>query len=788
MATFGELPKFHHEVNDFKIFQDKLEQFFIGNNIEEKSVEQRRALLLISLHDDTLKLLTDLVSPDTVATKAYKVLMKKLGDLFKPAFSAFAERLKFYEAKKSPHETLQQWAARVRSLAANCKFDTNLNMILRDKFIMGLEKGPEKDKLFLESVTKLTFEKAMEISLAVECIRHQYEAPHMEIKREQEVFRLKSQHRKPPASSSSSPKQQHQWRSNSSAAQAHSMQHPACTRCGLKNHIAENCRFKGYTCQKCGEKGHLKKMCKNHRSNNSDNKVKEDNLLKPITTTVNMNGIDLKMEIDSGASISAISDDVYRNLFSDLKVVESNISLKAYDGAIIKPIGVCKVNVQFKNVTKLVDIFIIKNGGPPILGRSWMKAFNIGFENIKISQQNLDNDLVQVLDNYKDLFDGSLGTFKYGTVSLKLKEGATPKFFRPRKLPFAIKDKVETEIDRLVGLGVLQYVNYSEWGTPIVPIMKKDGTVRICGDYKVTLNPHLKPYQYPFPRIEELFAKLHGGQEFSKIDLAMAYQQLLLDKDSRKLTTISTTKGLFEYTRMVFGVAPAPAIFQEKIESLLSGIDGVTIFMDDLLTTGKDKKEHLKTLSLVLSKLQEAGLKVSPHKCEFFKESVCYLGHVIDKHGLRKDPAKVKAVMNLSEPKNITELQSFLGVINFYRQFMPNLATTAAPLYENMSNKFIWETLQKEAFESVKKIMSSDICLAHFDPSEEVKLIVDASPVGLGAVLVHQYADGKELPISFASKRLSKTEMKYSQIEREALAIVFGVNKFHQYLFGKKFV
>lgn len=177
-----------------------------------------------------------------------------------------------------------------------------------------------------------------------------------------------------------------------------------------------------------------------------------------------------------------------------------------------------------------------------MLGRNWMHDFKVVLRQLNYVH---DQVLAPLFDRFRDVFNGTLGKFNKGVIKLNLKSNCEPKFCKPRPLTLAMKDRVENEIDKLVKLGVLEAVDFSEWGTPIVPVLKKSGEVRICGDYKITLNPHLKVEQYPLPRIEELFARLHGGQEFSKIDLSMAYQQLVLDKASRKLTTISTTKGLF---------------------------------------------------------------------------------------------------------------------------------------------------------------------------------------------------------------------------------------------------
>lgn len=331
--------------------------------------------------------------------------------------------------------------------------------------------------------------------------------------------------------------------------------------------------------------------------------------------------------------------------------------MKAYNGANITALGACDVNVRFKSQDKSITFLIIKDGGPPLLGRNFLKTFGIEFSNLNYAEQiNSQNGL---LEKYGNLFDGTLGLFKKSQAHLHLKEGTYPKFFRPRPLPLAIKKKVEAELDNLVALKVLEPVDFSDWGTPIVPILKKDGGIRICGDFKVTLNPHLNIERYPLPRVEEIFAKLHGGAEFVKLDLSTAYQQIALDKESRKLTTISTSKGLFQYTRLIYGLASAPAIFQKIMDSVLMGLEGVVVFLDDILITAPNRKGLLDRVDRVLKLLSNAGFKLSKDKCEFFCKSITYLGHVIDSRGLHMNPEKVKDIMEMKHPTNIKELQAF---------------------------------------------------------------------------------------------------------------------------------
>lgn len=342
------------------------------------------------------------------------------------------------------------------------------------------------------------------------------------------------------------------------------------------------------------------------------------------------------------------------------------------------------------------------------------------------------------------------------------------------------------EINRLVSEGVLKPISYSKYASPIVPVLKANGDVRICGDFSVSLNKQLEIERYPLPRVEELFSKLHGGQEFTKLDLSSAYMQLCLSEESQPLTCVNTHKGLFVYTRLIYGLSCAPSIFQKTIDSIISGIEGVLVFQDDILISGVNRKQHLDRLEMVLAKLQASGLVLQKQKCSYFQKSISYLGFTIDKHGLHKSPDKIKAILEAAPPTNVSQLKSFLGFINYYRMFVPNAATLISPLYELLHSdvKWNWTASHNNIFNKIKKELSSDRVLAHFSYEAKLILTVDASPTGLGAVL-SQIENDQEKPISFASRVLSKAERNYSQIQKEATAIIFGIRRYHQYLYGR---
>ena len=319
---------------------------------------------------------------------------------------------------------------------------------------------------------------------------------------------------------------------------------------------------------------------------------------------------------------------------------------------------------------------------------------------------------------------------------------------------------------------------------------KKDGSLRLCGDYKVTINPQLQVDQYPLPKPADLFTCLTGGQSFTKLDLTAAYQQMMLDTESAKLVTINTHQGLYEVCRLPFGVASAPAVFQRAMESILQGIPFVICYLDDILVSGRTVEEHLKNLEEVLRRLQLHGLRLKKDKCSFLQSSVEYLGHQVDAQGVHTSQKKVKAILNARTPQNLAELCSFLGMLNFYTKFLPNISSLLHPLHQLLreSQRWCWTKDCEHAFQSAKQKLAEAPVLAHYDPSLPLVLAADASAYGIGAVVSHRLPDGSEQPIEYASRTLSKSESNYAQIEKEALSLVFGIKKFHRYLCGRSFI
>lgn len=406
----------------------------------------------------------------------------------------------------------------------------------------------------------------------------------------------------------------------------------------------------------------------------------------------------------------------------------------------------------------------------------WHNLFSPSHGQLAVGQEN-DERIEHMKERYAEIFKVELGTVKGVTATLHLKENVKPVFQRARPVPYAIRPAVEKELKRMEEEGIIEPVEVSEWATPIVSVPKTDGSVRVCGDYKGTVNPAIQTEQFPIPTLDEIRGKVSTWKKFTKIDLRSAYQQLVLDKASQQLCTINTHKGLFRYTRLPFGISSSPAIWQRFIEQVLAGLEGTCVIMDDLLVGGINDEEHLRNLENVFKQFQKYGLRVKLPKCVFLAPSVVYFGLRFSEGGLQPTDEKVKAIREAPSPSNVTELRSFLGMLAALSNFIPRLSTMAHPLYELLGNRpWNWTSSCEQVFGNVKQALTSETILTHYNPELPVELSVDASPYGLGAVIMHIYSNGIRRPIAYASRTLNEHEQRYGQIDKEALAIVFGLN------------
>uniref|UniRef100_A0A914XIG2 RNA-directed DNA polymerase n=1 Tax=Plectus sambesii TaxID=2011161 RepID=A0A914XIG2_9BILA len=355
------------------------------------------------------------------------------------------------------------------------------------------------------------------------------------------------------------------------------------------------------------------------------------------------------------------------------------------------------------------------------------------------------------LKKYKDVFQPGLG--------------------HSRPVPFAKKQRAEEELDRLVANGVITPVKHSDWAAPVVLVDKANGEMRICADYSTRLNAALKIDQYPLPRFEDVFEALNGATVFASLDMKDAYLQCELDDDSKRLMTINTHRGLFKYNRLPFGVASAPAAFQLVMDAMLAGQRRAAAYLDDVVLAGKDEDELLKVIDDVLHRFSEYGLRLRRDKCQFFEKRIKFLGFVIDAAGRHPNPEKISAIKEMPAPRDITQLRAFLGLINFYGSFIPQMSTRTAHLNALLrkDQQWQWTKQAEQEFNSLKKTLTAETLLTHYTPDLPIVVAANASEYGIGGVLLHRMADGSERPIAYVSKALTAAQKNYPQIQKEAL-------------------
>lgn len=785
---------FNESSESFRNYKERLDAYIVANDVTDAKTS---SLLLSSIGPKTYQTLRSLCAPDLPSSKPYNELCDLLIQHFSPVPLEIMERYKFHKRDQHPSENISQYIANIKSLSEHCNFNDNLLTALRDRFVCGLRDQTIQKRLLQEK--SLTFETATNLALAMETATKDAAEIHGNVGTENVHVIKKAAHQYP--------KQKY----NNPQTRNNLPKLSPCLSCGKSNHKRADCFFKDATCNSCGKVGHIKSACRSKDSNkkgfqqrktgpNKLHSMEQDEFgleffnisdgTSKFTTTVFIDENEVKMEIDTGSALSIITKSDFIQKFKCLpKLQETGIKLKTYTGEIIVPLGFINVNVATSPAgkTEKLRLFILDKGSNPILGREWITSLKLDWQEIKqLSTAKPSRD--QFLSEFPELFSPGIGVVKGIKASLKLKDNSSPKFFKARPAPYALKPKIEKELKNLEEQGILTKVKSSQWATPIVPVVKKSGDIRICGDFKVTLNPALEAEQYSLPRMEDMMANLGNGEKFSKIDLRQAYHQLQLDESSKQLTVINTHKGLYAYTRLVFGITSAPAIWQRTMDQILQDLPAQWN-QDDIIVTGKDDTEHMKNLRAVLQRLQDHGLRANIDKCSFFQKEVVFCGIKISSEGLHKTDDKIQAVLNAPIPEDKSQLRSFLGMVNYYHKWLNNVAQIAKPLYDLLQNNvhFKWTDQCTTAFQAIKKMIASDEVLIKYDPDLPITLSSDASPYGIGTVLSHITDNGDERPIAYASRTLSKAEQKYSQLDKEALAIIWSVRKFYNYLCGRKF-
>ena len=817
---------------NFKLFKQKMNIFFTLEKITDNAIKANH--ILAGIQDEGLRRFNSwgLTAEEQ---KNPETLYDKFDASLRSDINFRVNRLTLLHYRQRPDENIDDFVVRCKTLAQQCEFGDNE----LSEQIIGLVIASTKYDFFRNDL--LVKEKGYPLSEMIKLGR-QYEAKEAGTQKLQ-ALQFPTQTQTPsPETNIHAMKKPPPQRDCGNCGQSHARRacpayNSVCRGCGNKGHWVEHCRItkqrRSLTTSQQFDRHDTKPPRRPQQqnytgqnqpraSNSAGNYIHSSELQgdqdhctfdsieisgltdtsdkqkRSVFTHLSIKGCHLKgqhklhVKLDNGAEANTIPVRIYNKMKPYLTpdaLKPTNQILTAYNGGAIDCIG--KIDLDVKHCRRddylTTSFFIVDVDAPAILGLPDVQS--LGYITIHCSlstgapQLPSPVTLPVLKDLFPDCFD-KIGSFP-GEAHLHVKDGAIPHVDPPRRHSVNLIPRIQDELDKMERQGVIRKVDYhTDWCSSLAVSIKKNGDLRLCLDPK-KLNSSLKRCPHKIPNLEEIQHKLANAKHFSKLDAKAGYWAVHLDTPSQNLTTFRSPHGRYCFTRLPFGIAVSQDIFQQRMDEILEKCKGTMNIMDDIVVFGKTQREHDENLITLFNTARKNGLVFNSNKCDLNKQSVSFFGVMFTDHGIKPDPAKIQALRELPTPHNVEDLRKFLGLLTYLSPFIPKLADKAAPLraLTHQSVQFIWEPVHQETFDNLKKIITEEDTLSYYQPELPVELHVDASMKGLGAALVQ---NGR--PIAFASKTLDRTQASYANIEREMLAVVFGISRFHHYLYGRRFI
>lgn len=786
-ATLGS--RWKRWLTSFELYADG-KGLILGEDSPAATRQRRRALLLHLAGQDVQDVFSTLA--DTGDLTDYQMAVDALNAYFVPQVNAALARHEFQKLHQKPGETVQQFATRLRQAVRDCGYGGDSDNQIRDAI---LSKGTSEyvRRKLLEEGRGLTLACALEVAARCEGIEEQMSAMSGTGKLTETVNQLFHKGKRGKQVSGNTKGKQSREKKNEGK----------CYRCGNTDHIGRDpkCPARGQTCNKCHGKDHYAKMCRTKGAGTRQTVNNIEDTKEDFAFAVNdgdmprlsfcVGGVNVRMLIDSGATSNVMGENAWEKLKSEHIKCRSYVprtKRKLYSYSSSQPLavkGAFTCDISIGNRTEHAEFIVIKGNGEPLLGKETatrLGVLKIGTDVFAVS------DLRQVLQQqYPEVFKG-VGKLKTRQVRLHINPEVRPVAQPLRRIPFNLRGAVESRIKELMDLDIIEPVNGpTPWVNPVVIVPKSGNDVRLCLDMR-RANEAIVRERFPIPTVDEILQGMNGSTIFSKLDLKWGYHQLELIPESRDITTFAVHNGVYRYKRLLFGVSSASEQYQHEIANALAGIEGVENISDDVIIHAADQETHDRRLHAVMTRLRETGLTLNPEKCQFNMDRLVFLGILLSEKGIGPTEERVRAVTEAREPENATEVRSFLGLVGYSSRFIPQFATLSEPL-RHLTRKnipFRFGPEQKKAFSALKAELARATTLAYFDKDAPTQVIADASPVGLGAVLV-QNQKGIKVPVCYVSRSLTDCERKYSQTEREALGLVWACERLHPYIYGRKF-
>ena len=787
---------------NWKYFRMQWEDYETATQLNIRSQAMRMATLRSVMGKECLRIYHHLDIPDEEKKDVAKTL-DALENHFTPAKNTVYERYIFNSCSQGQSETIEQYVTRLRQLASTCEYGPLTEGVIRDRLVLGVNDSTTRARMFRKP--DLTLTEAINMCRIAETSQMQLQKIAVS-GRDEETVQFSKQGRDKSRKGPKPAKQSSQQQKDQK-----------CKYCGQTHERRkEKCPAYGKRCNKCSKMNHFANVCKQgHKqvhlledlsTSDEDTILHIDHQVGSVKSTgkqliVSLElckskttpGIPVLCQLDTGTTVNVISDKQYFDLVgSDRKLAESKSRLHLYDGSWMKPLGIGTVYAKYQDSVYKLGFQVVPTSvtRKPLLSANTCEklgllSINVPelINNANISTGELTEELV--LKEYADVFTGT-GLFR-GECHIEIEENARPVQHVPRRVPVALREAVRNKLDDMEKRKVITKVTEpTNWISSMV-LVKKPNKLRICIDPK-DLNTVIKKPRFQMPTIEEILPRLQDAKIFSVLDAKEGFYHIKLDKESSLLTTFWTPFGRYRWLRMPFGIASAPEEYQRRQQEVLEGLDGIEVIADDILVMGRGKtqeeavKDHDRNIRALLDRARERNLKLNRNKMKLRLTEVPYMGHLLTADGLKPDDEKIRAIRHMPKPENKTDLQRFIGFVNYLAKFAPHLSQVCEPLRRLLDKNALW-TWQKEqqkAFKRAQEIVTMQPVLKYYSLTDEVTLQCDASEKGLGATLLQN-----NQPVAFASRALTQTEQRYAQIEKECLSIVFGCEKFRQYLLGR---
>ncbi|XP_054289850.1 uncharacterized protein K02A2.6-like [Macrosteles quadrilineatus] len=486
--------------------------------------------------------LCDAIAPEAPGDRSFEELSDILQNCLEPIPSVLANQNRFISKVQDTEEGISTYARELKRLAIDCDFKcyncerSVCDMFLKMQFIRGLRDNEVRVRLLQEKGNTQSFKEVVEMAISIEqsklesyAIKPKYS--HYVTDQTKDVNYVSKQ-------SGLTSKSRNETKPHITFQDLRGK----CYRCGSTQHKADTCKFKNEFCRKCNKIGHIANVCltRNRVSNASESAYKlksnkidvEDdndnvhevymmgtpNVNDKFIINVSIEGKSLNMELDTGAALSSLSYSDFLKLELNKRLFKTEVEMRTYTGEIIRPVGVCFVECKYRNFSFHGKLYVLKQNVDPIFGREWLREVKMDWADIKLTDTNTSEELDKLLTNFQDIFKAEIGEINSEQGHIQLKEGAKPIFVKPRQVPYALRKAVEDELHRLESGGIISKVENSQWGTPIIPVKKPNGSVRLCADYKVTANKLILDEKYPIPRIEDIFTHMNKGNAIRRQD------------------------------------------------------------------------------------------------------------------------------------------------------------------------------------------------------------------------------------------------------------------------------